>query len=317
MSRDFRHVLASFYGTPWAIHPPKLKEIERALWVRIGTGHDVTPQAWDDAKPRADVGMIDGEDGGFIRYDDDIALVPIQGTITQRPSVFSAFSGGTSAEEICRAMDQAAADRTIRCIVLDVDSPGGTVLGLPEAASRVAAAAKQKPIFAIANAFAASAAYWLASQATELYCTPSGMVGSIGVISAHVDESRAEEMAGIKTTLITSGKFKGETDASQALTEDARANQQAISDQYYTMFQNAVATGRRVTASKVEADFGQGRMKTAADALASGMIDGILTRDELLAKVRRQVPAGASPAALDRGRRERAAIMAQKFLPTH
>lgn len=304
MKRSFPHVLAAFYGSPWAILPEKLREIEAVLWRRIAGGAQrPEPVAFDDP---SDYGVPRGESKPPYKMFGSAAVVAVHGTITPRPSLFADFSGGTSAEGIGRAVDAAAADPKADAIVLDVDSPGGSVYGLPEAASKIYAARKAKPVYAVADHMAASAAYWLATQAGDVAVTPAGTVGSIGVILAHVDDTKADEMAGLKTTIVSAGKFKAE--GWVPLTEEAQADMQRQVDQYYQMFVSAVAKGRGIRDATVEKDFGQGRMKLADEAVSARMADRVATLEQVVNEVNKT--------RTDRTRRKVAADLAANGFPT-
>lgn len=273
----FPHVTAEWFGSPWALELNKWRQIDSIVRKRIesGTGWDNYTAARGDSRV--------GPPETFQRVGDSVAVVYVRGVVTHRPSLFA--SGGTSTTEITRALDAALADPTIKSILLNVDSPGGSVAGIPELADRIHAARREKPIVALADTMAASAAYWLASQANELIAAPSGSVGSIGVIAAHVDESRAEELAGLKTTLITAGKYKAELDPSRPLSPEAHGAVQDSVDKFYSMFVRAVARGRGVPTTRVDAGFGQGRMVLAADALTAGMADRVATVETVLGEM--------------------------------
>ena len=152
-----------------------------------------------------------------------------------------------------------------------------------ELAAEIRAARSTKPIVGIANSMAASAAYWLGSACSELYCTPSGQVGSIGVIASHDDMSAALEQAGIRTTLITAGPNKAEGNQLGPLTRAARSTMQAMVDSYGADFERAVALGRGVGIDAVRRSFGQGRMLRASEAKRVGMVDGVAQLDDVLA----------------------------------
>ncbi len=175
------------------------------------------------------------------------------------------------------------ADPSIGAIVLDVDSPGGTVAGTVETAAAVRAAAAVKPVVAVANTLAASAAYWIASQARELVVVPSGDVGSIGVMTAHVDASRLYERLGIAVTVVKSDRYKGEGLDFGPLDDDARAHLQSRVDAMHAAFVSAVAEGRRVPEKRVRESFGQGRVVAAAAAVERGMADRVATIDDVVA----------------------------------
>lgn len=214
-----------------------------------------------------------------------IAVVPVYGVITQKAGLFSEFLGETSIESMASMFDSIVADDSIGTVVLDVDSPGGSVYGVQEFADKVYAARAKKRIIAAANPFAASAALWIASQADEIYVTPSGEIGSIGVLAIHQEASGFEKSVGIKTTIIKAGKYKAEANPHEPLGDDARAAIQERVDDYYQAFIKAVARGRNVPISKVESDFGQGRMLGANQAVRTGLADGVMTIDGIIGVV--------------------------------
>lgn len=214
-----------------------------------------------------------------------LAVIPVRGFITQRPSLFSALFGGTSTVALADAVDQAMADPAIGAVVLDCDSPGGSVMGVTEASARIRAARGAKPLVAIANPQAASACYWLASACDAIYVTPSGMAGSVGVITQHADYSAAIEREGIKVTTISYGKRKADGDPYAPLSEEAFAAIQADVDYYGRQFEADVAKGRGVKVAKVQRDYGQGAQLTAEAALSAGVVDGIMSLEDLLAKM--------------------------------
>jgi signal peptide peptidase SppA len=190
--------------------------------------------------------------------------------IVPHADAMTEISGGASVDGFLTAFRAALADPDVAHIVLDIDSPGGAVDLIPEAAAEIRAGRARKPVTAIANTDAASAAYWLASQASELVVTPSGKVGSIGVFAAHDDISAAQEKLGVKTTLISAGDHKTEESPFEPLTQEARDAIQARVDGYYRMFVADVAKGRGVDVGAVEASYGQGRMLLGRRRFAGG-----------------------------------------------
>jgi len=288
----YERVAAWFYDQVWSIRPEKLAVLEALLLTRIA-GNRI--EAEDVA---AVVGARRDRGGGPQRPAGTVAVLPIYGVIAQRGDLMTESSGGTSTEAIARGLRLAVADPEIGGIVLDVDSPGGSVFGIEELASEIAAAQRHKPIVAVANAQAASAAYWLASQAGELVVTPSGEVGSIVVLAAHQDVSAAQEQAGIRTSLVTAGTYKGEGNPYEPLTLEARAALQARVDDYYGAFTRAVAKGRRTTVDAVRGGFGEGRMVGAADAVKLGMADRVETLDHAIARLQALLANGGGGQAL-------------------
>lgn len=240
-----------------------------------------------------------------------VAVIPLLGFIQQRGGMFMDFFGGTSTQALSAELRQAAADNSVRGIVLEVDSPGGEVSGVTEAASVIREVRAKKPVVAVASTLAASAAYWLASQADEVLVSPGGEVGSIGVYGIHVDLSAALEKEGVKATLVSAGKYKVEGNPFEPLGEDARAAMQEAVDRYYGMFVADVAKGRRASATAVRGGFGEGRVVGAKQAVELGMADGIGTLDDALRRAgsiglaRRSATASVMEMEAHRQRRER------------
>jgi len=221
---------------------------------------------------------------GMVLLNDGVAVIPIKGVLTKRKR--SGYFGGTyggQTGEVMRRVREAAANRDVRSIVFDVDSPGGSVDGIAEAAAAIREARKSKKIYAVADSLAASAAYWLAAQAHEFIVAPSGEVGSIGVFVVHDDVSGMLKKQGIKPTYIHAGRNKVETNADEPLSAEATAHLQEVVDDYYDAFVSDVALGRGIDEAVVRsATFGEGRAYTAKRALERGMVDRIATLEEVL-----------------------------------
>lgn len=224
-----------------------------------------------------------------------VAVVPLLGVISNRIHQVNRISGpgGTSAEGFARQVRQAAAKPEVKAIVLDVDSPGGTVDGVAEAADAVFEARQTKHVVAVANAHMHSAAYWIASQADEVVATPTGDLGSIGVRTAHVDQSGMLEQEGIKVTTVSAGKFKGELLPFGPPSKEALEHLQERVNDAFTQFTDQVARGRGVEPSEVREGFGQGRSLMAKRAVRAGLADRIATMDQVLERL----GVGAQPAA--------------------
>ena len=204
----------------------------------------------------------------------------------------SAGFGGTPLDQWKARFREA--QQVANTIVIDVDSPGGLVPGTDELSSEIFAARKQTRVIAVVNSLCASAAYWIASGASEVICTPSGECGSIGVFATHTDFSKMEKAMGVKTTLISAGKYKVEGNEYEPLNDEARTAMQARVDDYYQMFTKAVARNRGVDQATVIDSFGEGRVVGAKKAVNLGMADRIETFAETVARVQR---GGNSPTA--------------------
>jgi capsid assembly protease len=287
---------AAFVGTPWALRIETLEAFDEMLRRAQFGHHGVEQLSAFDARQPAPRGPAAAS-----RQQQSVAVLQIRGVIAQHASLVSDIcpGAGTSTEQLMAAINAAAADPAVRSIVLDIDSPGGSVFGVQELADAIVAARAQKPIAAVANASASSAAYWIASAAHELFVTPSGEVGSIGVYGVHQDTTKADEAAGKTTTLISAGKYK--TEGFGPLTDDARAHMQERIDGYYTQFVKAIAKNRGVPVDAVRSGYGQGRTLSAEPALAAGMVDGIATLDQVIARYARRTVETANKGATSAG----------------
>ncbi len=271
----YLNTLFAFFGHPWAIEESKYEAIRRVL-VGRSWGIPSTPEEIKAAK--------DSRRAETYQQVNRVAIIPVMGVLSQRVGAMEESSGGISTEAVGRMLDMAIADKSIGKILLQIDSPGGSVAGMPELAAKIRAARDQKRVVAVADSTAASGGYWLMSQATESYVTPSGRVGSIGVIAEYVDESLANEQAGFKSTFITAGKFKGENRGGP-LTDEGAAKLQADVNHYYDMFVADVAKGRGVSETAVRSGYGEGRALVATEAKAAGLVDGIATMETVLKRM--------------------------------
>jgi len=214
-----------------------------------------------------------------------VAVIPVMGVVAHRMSMMDISGpGGASIQKLTAQFRQALEDGNCKAIVFDVDSPGGSVEGVMELASEIFEARKQKPITAVCNAMACSAAYWLAAAAGEVVVTPSGQCGSIGVYMLHQDESEALAKDGIKISVIKAGKYKAEGNPSEPLSPEAREAFQGKVDAYYSMFVKAIGQYRGASQAAVRDGYGQGRSLLAGDAVKQNLADRVGTLDEVLGK---------------------------------
>lgn len=212
-----------------------------------------------------------------------IAVIPIRGVMTKRPSFFSMFfgSGLGSTVEARMMVKKAGEDPNIGSILLLVDSPGGSVEGLHELVDQVKLTEKEKPIVAQVDGTAASAAIHVISQATEIFAHRMDQVGSIGTRMTVVDFSQQLENDGVKVHVIDSGKFKSAGSPGTEVLPEHLDYFQSIVDTYTDDFVGAVAEGRGMSVDEVS-KLADGKMFFATDAVRSGLIDGIQTTDETL-----------------------------------
>ena len=290
-------LVAEYLATPWALMPERLSAVTAVIarWSGDAPASDEVMHsvaADRNARDARRQASVSNSGGG-------IAVLPLYGIVTQRGNMVDDVSGpGTaSTQQFSNLLRAALQDETVSQILIDIDSPGGSVYGVAELADEIVSARAQKPVVAIANSLAASAAYWIGCSASEFYVTPGGEVGSIGVWQAHQDYSKAMDEAGVKTTLISAGKFKVEGTPYAPLDEEAQGFMQSRVDDYYAAFTKAVAKGRGVPISQVRDGMGQGRVLGADAALASSMVDGIATFNDVVKKMRRDARVQLKPNA--------------------
>jgi signal peptide peptidase SppA len=290
-------LVAEFLTTPWALMPERLNALAGVV-TRWSAGVPAEAQIMD--RIQADRMIRESRrQAAAVQSSGGIALLPLYGVVTQRGNMVDDVSGpgSTSTQQFSSALRQLLADDTVGQILIDIDSPGGSVYGVAELADEIQSARSQKPIVAVANSLAASAAYWFGCSASEFYVTPGGEVGSIGVWQAHQDYSQALEESGVKTTLISAGKFKVEGNPYSPLDADAQSFMQSRVDDYYAAFTKSVARGRGVSVAQVREGMGQGRVLGADAALAQSMVDGVATFDDVLKKMRRDAKQQTRPGA--------------------
>lgn len=180
----------------------------------------------------------------------------------------------TDYSDLQARIERAAADPSLKTIDLIFDSPGGNVIGLPETADKIRAANRIKPVRGFVRGICASAAYWLASQCSTISLTQSGEVGSVGCLDISVDATKALDNAGLRITAIASTPEKTERAPFNALSDSAREHMQQGVNAWYQDFLSAVRRGRGARVSPT-GTYGNGRMLSAKDALAAGMVDFI------------------------------------------
>jgi signal peptide peptidase SppA len=227
-----------------------------------------------------------------------IAVVQLAGPLMKATGSMSA---GTSTVAARRALRKAAADPDVSAILIQIDSPGGTVSGTADLAADVAAAAKQKPVWAFAEDLCASAAYWVASQCDKVFAnTATAMVGSIGTLAVVYDLSAAAEQQGVKALVFGTGPLKGAGAPGAPVTEEQQAYFRGLVEDSQTSFDAAVRKGRGLTDKQLAAAK-TGGVFGAAEALDRKLIDGVQSFDktlaDLAAEARRQNRSSTTRAA--------------------
>lgn len=242
----------------------------------FGKAHEVTALTdgfWDD-------------DDDFVSWlrpynvKNGVLTVPVSGMLIHKMS-FKFGSWATGYEYIRQAVKRGMEDPEVKAVVFDINSPGGMVAGNFELVEDIAAYRGTKPIKAVANDNAFSAAYSIATAADEITVTRSGGVGSVGVVTMHVDYSGALDKQGIKVTFIHAGEHKVEGNPYQKLPEAAKARIQARIDRLYGEFVALVAGNRGMEEQAVRDT--EALTYDASEAVEVGFADKIGTLEEEIA----------------------------------
>ena len=245
--RNLTRVASRFVNTPLMIHPPKLDVIVQALGPRLG----IMPVAGvKPAEPFAAAYMEQADDSGY-QVIDGVAIIPIQGVLTKAESWVSALSGCSSYAQIGGYLQDAVNDAGVRAILLQVDSPGGETTGCLELSDYIYSIRGAKPIYAVADDFAFSAAYALTSAADKIFVTRMGAVGSVGVVVLHTEDSKFNDEQGFKYTYIFKGDKKVDGNPHEPLSERAEKDIQSEIDRQYDQFVATVARNRKADAEKI------------------------------------------------------------------
>ena len=263
------HMAARLFGAPLMIHRPKLEVILAVLGPRIGLAQSAVP-----ANPITSRTAPTGATG--------IAVLPIYGTLVRRTVGLEAESGMASYQELATMLDTAVADPNVAAILLDIDSAGGESGGVFDLADRVAAAAKRKPVWALANDMAFSAAYAIGSAASRFIVTRTGGVGSIGVIAMHADQSVKDAKDGVRYTTVFAGARKNDLNPHEPISDEAHAFLKNEVERVYGLFVETVSRNRGVSADAVRAT--EASIFYGADAVAAGLADAVGTFDDVLAE---------------------------------
>ena len=268
------YLASRVFGTPLLIHPRKLEVILSVVGPRMGmvvsetSAHQLAQITPPERVMRSDL------------QTPNIAVISILGTLVRRTGAMDAASGLTSYASISAQIQAAINDASVDAVLLDIDSPGGEAGGAFDLADEIVSARSAKPIWAVANDDAFSAAYAIACSAERIYLTRTGGVGSIGVIALHVDQTQRDALDGYRYTAIYAGDRKNDLSPHLPLSNEASSALQTEVDRLYEMFVSTVATNRGLDAQAVRDT--QAGLFYAGDAIEAGFADAIGTADEAL-----------------------------------
>lgn len=270
-----QHVVNAVNNQPWMIRPETHRSIRGLLARKLGIG--MIESTEEDLK-RIQSALKSVERTGIFgplessQVVNGVQIIPVKDVLARRVSSIEKSCGVTDYEDICKDLDEAAADANVIGVVLDIDSPGGAVNGLYECADCIAELAASKPVVAFTAGQMCSAAYYLALEATAIVATPSSEVGSVGCILQALDDSEAYRQAGYTMNTVRSDPMKCVGADGDTITPEQIAYLQSIVDEAAVRFKNLA---RRQRGASVEGAC-DGRVFSADGALAAGLIDQIV-----------------------------------------
>lgn len=288
MSLALPHIAARIFNAPLLMAPDKLQAVLWALSQRM----DIAVEAPDDPgvmRPAAAVGRWETRDsmrGSGMLIDGGVGILPITGSLVHRGTWIGTSSGLQSYDGIAQQLRMAKEDERIKAVLLDLNSYGGEAGGVADLAQEVRDLAATKPVRAMINDAAASAAYWLAAAAQDISITETGIAGSIGVVLTHQDISAAAEKAGVKITQIHAGANKLLGSPFRALSDADMAQLQESVDQLYALFTTRVDAYR---GGKSNARATEARIYRGQEAVKAGLADQVTTGRALLAEMQTEV----------------------------
>lgn len=221
---------------------------------------------------------------------DGVAIIPVTGPIFRYANLFTRISGATSTQELATDLQAALDDRSVRSIILDIDSPGGEATGINELADMIHAARSQKRIVSYIGGTGASAAYWIASAASEVVIDDIGMAGSIG---AACEIRLQEDGAGKRYTIVSRNAPNKRPDLS---TEEGRAKVSETIDALGDVFVQKVSRNLGVEPERVPEMGDHGGLKVGQAAVDAGLAHRLGSLESLIAELAK--PAATQPRKL-------------------
>lgn len=266
--------LLDLLRSAWAIQPERLLEIQSIYDTHLrGEKIDIPAIEARLGRPLA------SEQQEYRIREGGVAVLSIEGVLAPKANLFMRVSGGASTQLLSKQVESAIADPRVRSLILQVDSGGGSALGVPELSDTIRELAAIKPIVSVTDGVMASGAYWLGSAANAVFGSGTTVqVGAIGVVMTH---NYTPNSSGAQTTEITAGRYKRMATSAKPLDEEASAYLQQMVDHIYSVFVDAVAQNRGMSAEDVLQHMADGRIFIGQQAVDAGLLDGFMTVDQV------------------------------------
>ncbi|EIS4016831.1 S49 family peptidase [Salmonella enterica] len=247
MKRNLSHIAAMAFNEPLLLEPAYARVFFCALGREMGAGSLSIPQQAAQLSPQemlseTDTFMANGKRQARVyQVREGIAVLPVTGSLVHRLGGMRPFSGMTGYDGITACLQQAMDDPEVKGVLLDIDSPGGQAAGAFDCADMIYRLRQQKPVWALCNDTACSAAMLLAAACSRRLVTQTAIIGSVGVMMAHTSYAKQLEQNGVDITLIYSGSHKVDGNAVSALPDTVRADFQRRIDAARDLFVGKVA----------------------------------------------------------------------------
>ena len=285
-------LIEGFNGRPALIDPRDVEKVATLCMTMAQASFPPTAEQRAQADESVTAAVEKAFDVSFPRdrakpflFSNGLAFIPMRGTLVHRNG--DPWYGTRGYDDIRREFDAAMADPDVAGIVFDIHSGGGMVYGNFELAEHIRKGRDTKPSLSVVNAGAMSGAYSLGSSAKRMVSTPSGDSGSIGVLTMHVDMSKALEKFGVAISLIHAGEHKVDGNPFSPLPDSVRADMQARLDGMWQKFISTVAINRGMSEQAVRDT--QARVYQADEAVKIGLVDAVMSPQDAIASFRAEV----------------------------
>lgn len=266
---------------------------ETLLWLGNQETHEVYRAALDKAHahPRFSADMR--EEGTYLQrmaeatmlsVQNGVAVVAVSGSLVTGSAGYAMLFGATGYDDLRHVLIKAATDPDVNSILLNVNSGGGAVGGIQDAANLIARVRSAKPVITYTGSIMASSALWLGRQAEYVVAADTAVVGSVGVLQVHIEYSKQLEQEGVTATVVRGGDQKALANRYEPLSPKAKENMEKQAKHLYDVFLGAMAKATNLDVEVAEAKFGQGREFIGSQAKSAGLVDKIGTFEEAFTK---------------------------------
>ncbi|MFQ2193302.1 S49 family peptidase [Aeromonas jandaei] len=289
---NYPHLASQVFGCPLYVTQEVLAGVKSLLMPRM-LGNQIEVMAAFDLPDGLEPKQLEARSESQYRVE-GLAVIPLHGIlVARRGQIDNACTELTSYEWARAQIATALADERVKEIVLDINSGGGHAVGCKELADYIYAKRIVKPITALVNFSAYSAAYFIASACSKVVVSETGGCGSVGVIMEHMEVSKWEEEVGLKFTTFYRGDRKKDGTPHEPLSDGAMAAINHRMDQAYDRFISSVARYRGLSVEQVKAT--EATLYSGAEAVSNGLADELANPQDYLNGLAASVAKSAKP----------------------